>query len=109
MTNTPQSSQENPGGLEGMAGRLAGSEMFNRITELFSETNPQLDRMKESILDDLNGLRKSPNLESLAINMWKSAEAGLRKDLAELGVSDAETAAAIAGAREKWNAAILCI
>jgi len=94
------------GGLEGMADKIAGSDVFHKITELFSEADPRLDRLKESVLGDLEGLKQSPELEALAINMWKSAEAGLRKDLSELNVPDAQIETLVTEARTKWMAEI---
>jgi hypothetical protein len=95
-----------PTGIEGLTNKLAGSEMLNKITELFSEADPRLNRLKESVLDDLQSLKQSPNLTSLAINMWKSAEVGLRKDLSELSVSDDKIETIIADAKKKWEMAI---
>jgi hypothetical protein len=90
------------GGLEGMADKLGGSDILGKITELFSEADPKLDRLKESILGDLESLKQSPELESLAINMWKSAEEGLRKDLSELNVPNAQIETLVAEAKTKW-------
>ena len=99
----PKSQKPGLAGVENIVDRLSQSDMLNKLTEFFSESDPKLDRLKESILDDLEDLKKSPELTSLAINMWKSAEKGLRKDLKELNVSDEQTEAIVKEAKEKFE------
>jgi len=50
----------------GSLGNLGNTELFSKIGDLFSETNPRLDKIKESVMTDLETLKKSKELESLA-------------------------------------------
>ncbi len=96
----------NQPGSGNIFGSLANNELLGKITEFFGETDPRLNKIKESVMADLESLKKSPRLDALAANMWKSAEEGLKKDLKELGVDDARTPKLVAAARAEWDKAI---
>jgi hypothetical protein len=96
----------NQSGTGNIMDKIAGSDLLGKVTEFFGEVDPRLDKIKESVTADLESLKKSPNLESLAANMWKSTEEGLQKDLNELGVDDAKRTECVAVARKEWDNAI---
>jgi hypothetical protein len=98
MTGQTQSK----GGLEG----FMGSDLLGKMTELFSQADPRLDHIKKSVLRDIENLKKNPNLSSLAVNIWKSAETGLKKDLDELDVPDDKRKQILTEAKNKWDVAI---
>ena len=62
-----------------------GGEWLDKISDLFRDVDMNLDQVKKSVKDDLSKLREMTG-ESLAANLYLSAEEGLKKDLEELGI-----------------------
>lgn len=82
-----------------------GSQWLDKISDMFGDADKNLDQVKKSIKGDLDTLKKSKDLNSLAANIYLSAEKGFRTDLNELGVTGEAQAPYIAMFKENWEKA----
>ncbi|MFH0837773.1 MAG: GDSL-type esterase/lipase family protein [Patescibacteria group bacterium] len=80
-----------------------GGEWLDKLSDLFSDTDKNLDQVKKSIQDDLKELRKSGELESLSASLYLSAENGFKKDLEEIGITGEAQKEYLALFKESWQ------
>lgn len=77
---------------------------IDKISDLFGDVDKNLDQVKKSIHDDLSKLKKEKEFESLAANLYLSAEEGFKKDLEELGItSEEDQKAYLESFKQSWQ------
>ena len=82
-----------------------GNEWLDKISDLFGDADKNLDQVKKSVQGDLDTLKKSKDLNSLAANLYLAAEKGFKTDLTELGIIGEAQTPYIAMFKENWQKA----